>query len=85
MLLVTIASVTMLSGCGPEKLIELNDDERAKIVSYSAHVISEFNKSQTEGYSNLNPEEIRNIEKQFKIQDLIISLTSSHPSSSLKA
>ncbi|MBQ7076616.1 MAG: DUF4352 domain-containing protein [Lachnospiraceae bacterium] len=44
----------IFTGCGPEQLITLSDSERAQIVSYSAHIIGEFNKQMSEGYTSLN-------------------------------
>ncbi|MCR4955354.1 MAG: DUF4352 domain-containing protein [Lachnospiraceae bacterium] len=56
MLIVTM--LFSLTGCGAEQMVELTDDERTKIVQFSAHVIGEFNKSQPEGYRPLNKNQI---------------------------
>ena len=50
------------TGCG-EEMIELTEEEKAQIVQFSAHVIGEFNKDQTEGYTPLNKKQLDAIRK----------------------
>lgn len=38
----------LMTGCG-DQLVDLTDEEEAKIVTYAAHVISKFNKKQPDG------------------------------------
>lgn len=50
-----LAMMLSMSGCKKtEQLIKLEDDERAQIIQFSAHIISEFNRSQPEGYRALS-------------------------------
>ncbi|MBE5906238.1 MAG: DUF4352 domain-containing protein [Lachnospiraceae bacterium] len=58
-LLLIITMMLSFSGCGnQEKLTELTDEQRAQIVQFSAHIITEFNRMQPEGYRPLNAEQI---------------------------
>ncbi|MBE5901964.1 MAG: DUF4352 domain-containing protein [Lachnospiraceae bacterium] len=58
-LVLALAMMFSVSGCGKtEKLMTLTDEERAQIVQFSAHIISEFNRSQPEGYRPLSKVQI---------------------------
>lgn len=59
-LVLVMAMVLSCTGCG-EELIPLTDSEREQIVHFSAHIIGEFNKSQTEGYTALNKRQLQAI------------------------
>ena len=64
-LLCLILSFSM-SGCGPEKLIELTESERNQIVSFSAHLIGEFNRQMTEGYTSLSYGQLKAINESIR-------------------
>lgn len=57
---VLLAGSTLLTGCGVG-LTELTESEREQIVSYSAHVVSEFNSRQTKGYIALSKETLETL------------------------
>ena len=59
-LVLVMAMALSCTGCG-EELIPLTDSEREQIVHFSAHIIGEFNKSQTEGYTALNKRQLQAI------------------------
>ncbi|MGN0170778.1 MAG: hypothetical protein ACI39H_08480 [Lachnospiraceae bacterium] len=59
-MLLVIMVAFACSGCG-EELIPLTDSERQQIVYFSAHVIGEFNRSQTEGYMALSKAQLEAI------------------------
>lgn len=40
----------LLGGCGSEELYEMQDNERAMIVNYAAHIVAKYNTQQPEGY-----------------------------------
>ncbi len=66
-----LALSLMTTGCGT-KLIKLTDSEREQIVQFSAHIISEFNRSQPEGYRPLNKKQIQAIkepQKEVSVQE----------------
>jgi len=46
------ALTVLLGGCG-NAVYELTDDEKSAIVSYSSHVVTKFNKKQSEGISDV--------------------------------
>lgn len=54
------------TGCGPEKLISLTDSERDQIVSFSAHLIGEFNRQMSEGYTSLSYGQLKAINDSMK-------------------
>ena len=49
LLSVLAASLLLMTGCG-DKLVDLTDEEEAKIVTYASHIISKFNKKQPDGF-----------------------------------
>lgn len=51
---VLLAGAFMMTGCG-EKPYELQDNERAIIVNYAAHMIAKYNVKQPEGYRFVLP------------------------------
>lgn len=54
-----LATVFLVGGCGKkEKLMTMTDEERTQIIQFSAHIISEFNRSQPEGYRPLSKVQI---------------------------
>lgn len=55
-----------LSGCGPEKLISLTDSERNQIVSFTAHLIGEFNRPMSEGYTSLSYGQLKSINDSLR-------------------
>jgi len=55
-----------LSGCGPEKLISLTESERNQIVSFSAHLIGEFNRPMSEGYTSLSYGQLKSINDSLR-------------------
>lgn len=65
LLLIAVAVCLGLSGCGPDPLIELTDEQREEIVCFSAHIIGEFNKSQPEGLTSLSAFQLKNIDKEL--------------------
>ncbi|SFQ06326.1 hypothetical protein SAMN02910358_00576 [Lachnospiraceae bacterium XBB1006] len=68
-LVLIVAMMLSFTGCGKqEKLIELTDEQRAEIVHFSAHIISEFNRGQPEGYRPLNAEQIDRIKNPKKAE-----------------
>lgn len=64
LLLALACSITMW-GCGPEKMTELTDSERQQIVQFSAHIVGEFNRAQTEGYTGLSKKQLDSIREQL--------------------
>ncbi len=48
--IIAISFMTVLLVCGCEQVIELTPDEESVIVNYSAHIISKYNVTGTEGY-----------------------------------
>ena len=58
-----------MSGCGPEELISLTDSERNQIVSFSAHLIGEFNRQMTEGYTSLSYGQLKSINDSLRKED----------------
>lgn len=46
---VLLASL-LLGGCGIEELYEMQDNERAMVVNYAAHIVAKYNTQQPEGY-----------------------------------
>ncbi len=55
-----------LSGCGPEKLISLTESERNQIISFSAHLIGEFNRPMSEGYTSLSYGQLKSINDSLR-------------------
>ena len=51
---VLLAGALVLTGCGEEPY-ELQDNERAIIVNYAAHIIAKYNVKQPEGYRYVFP------------------------------
>ena len=51
---VLLAGVLVMTGCGEEPY-ELQDNERAVIVNYAAHIIAKYNVKQPEGYRYVFP------------------------------
>ena len=63
---VLLAGVLVMTGCGEEPY-ELQDNERAVIVNYAAHIIAKYNVKQPEGYRYVYPkaeEEAEEAEEQ---------------------
>ena len=58
-----LAGVMALGGCGSEPY-ELTEQERSTIVSYSAHIISKYNKLQTEGIKYVDMDEVEGEETE---------------------
>lgn len=63
-----VAMMFGVAGCGDE-LIELTQEEREQIVQFSAHIIGEFNKNQTEGYTALNKKQLDKIKHPEKYEN----------------
>lgn len=53
---VLLTAALVLTGCGEEPY-ELQDNERAIIVNYAAHIIAKYNVKQPEGYTYVYPKE----------------------------
>jgi len=66
LLLLAVVGVT---GCG-DKLISLTPDQENLVVSYSAHIVSKFNKNQTDGIADMGSSETEsaNTNKQAQSQ-----------------
>ena len=45
---VLTAALLLMTGCG-DKLVDLTDEEEAKIVTYASHIIAKYNKKQPDG------------------------------------
>lgn len=56
-----------VTGCG-DKMIDLTKEERDQIIQFSAHIIGEFNKNQTEGYIALNKKQLDKIKHPEKYE-----------------
>ncbi len=53
-----------LTGCIQEEMYELTEAERQAIIQYSAHIIGEFNKNQTEGFTSLSADQLASLDKK---------------------
>lgn len=67
--IICLVLIILVSGCGPEKLISLTDSERAQIASFSAHLIGEFNRQMTEGYTSLSYGQLKSIKDSMRQEE----------------
>ncbi len=64
-----LAGAFVLGGCGAEPY-ELTEQERSAIVSYSAHIISKYNKLQTEGIKYVDMDEAVEEETEEPVESM---------------
>ena len=64
-----IAASILLGGCGDE-LYEMTSEEQAAVVAYSSHIVSKFNKKQSEGIVDIAAYKVAMAEKEARRKEL---------------